>query len=654
MPTIRSTIDSTVEYKETKKIEDEDKEQDYNIYEIEIMGINVLTTIGQPKKIKNIIYFPLYLIKYNRKVLQIGLYEIEKKIISYNTIDESNLLNYINLSTLILYSFVNPRYIQQLYLSPEKYQTQQEESAIQNEEQQMIYDSSKIKNKIFQLQPNTASILLLKPETEQESRTIHNNYNSEKIGNNFWVTKFMKNNFYSLTQIPGDGNCFFNSIIESFKTIGHITTVEQLKQILTDNLDENVFNTYYSLYSSYKHEIKNLEDEKNIYIEKYNSLSKQKATSSETLLKEITKQIKQIKKDVDNIKVQIDNAKKNLQDVAFMKYVRDIDELKQKIKNTTEYYADDWAVSLMEYVLNIKTIILSKDSYREKDIYNVLRISETHPKIQDANIFNPDYYIILEFGNTHYQLIKYKGKGIFKFSEIPYDLKILISDKCLQRRCGAFNYITDFTDFTNERNQGQHGGGNNIDDNDNQILDELYQYGNVKLWDDEVKLLFYDMATDILPGKLMGEQIPDNQFKNYVELSKIKNWRKKLDNSWIQPFTLDGKTWASVEHYYQASKFKHHPEIYNKFSIDDKSELSNNPDKARKFARKYAELIDDTFNPKLELYTAQDAKFLQHDDLSYLLICTNNANLFQQRKRKPPMQATNLMVIRKRILEQNI
>lgn len=675
MPTIRSKIDSTIEYKETMKLADDDKGKDHNIYQIELFGIDILITIGNPKNINDVIYFPIYLIKHNRKVLQIGLYEIEKKIISYNTIDDSNLMDYINLSNLILYSFVNIRFIQQLYLSPDHYKLQEEEQNIQNEEEQMIYNSSRLKSQIFKSKPTTSSVLLLETESKNDFETIHSNYTESK--NNFWVSRFMKNNFYSLTRIPGDGNCFFRSILESFKTIGEHTTVPQLKQILVDNLNEDIFNSYFQLYNSLKDIVITLKNEKKEYVTKYNSLIDQKNTSSEVLMKEIRKELKELKNQIENIDKELQMASANMDDVSFMRGVTNIEDLKNKIKNTTEYYADDWAVSLIEYILNVKTIILSKDEYDKKDLLNVLRISETYQSIIDANVFNPDHYIILEFGGIHYQLIKYKGKGIFKFSELPYDLKILITDKCLASQCGGFRYIQDFTDLTNERRQarsgnkqsgGKQSGGKqsgskqsddeqsdlkNIDDMNNQILDELYQYGNVKLWDDDVKLFFYDKAKDDLPGRFNGEQLPKSKFHDYVELSKIKNWRKKLDNNWIQPFILDGKTWASVEHYYQASKFKNYPELYNKFSIDENSELSKNPYRAKQFADKYIELIDKNFNPKIELYTAQDAKFLQHDDLSYLLICTNMANLYQQRRGIIPLQATNLMIIRKRIVDQN-
>ena len=63
------------------------------------------------------------------------------------------------------------------------------------------------------------------------------------------------------------------------------------------------------------------------------------------------------------------------------------------------------------------------------------------------------------------------------------------------------------------------------------------------------------------PGKGSGEKIepPEKRLSLRNLQRRVSNWRKKLDNSWMDeenPIKLDDYSWNSVEHYVQANKFK--------------------------------------------------------------------------------------------------
>jgi len=667
---VLSRLNSTVVYNDTMKIEDDDKKTSKELYQIEIFGVEVLVTIGEPKNTflkKNIIYLPIYLLKHNYKALQIGLYELDKKKISFNILDDENLLDFISDTTPLLYLFVDRDFILKLYLSPEKYEHQENEKKLQIESTATNESEFTNPNDIF-ISSNKQKINILQSETQEDAKTYRRNYASATNKDNYWMQKFMTNIFYNKLKNEGCGDCLFASVRDAYKSIGLNTTIANLRQLISERVTIEQFEMYKTLYNENKAEIEKIKTEiKN----KQNEYKKIKKNISDNIISktekiEIIQQTKELKDEIDNLNDQLTLLNDQINDYKFMKNISSLEELKNYIK-TSNYWADEWAIKQLEIILKIKFIIFSHDRYLNNDVQNVLQclFGIANEETEINNNFDVKYYIMLDYGSSHYELMTYKDKLIFVFSELPYDVKVLISDKCLERMSGNFSHIEDFANFKNEyeRQKEQIGGINknkNENENDGQIMEELYQFGKGKLWDDDVKLYFYNGSFDNLPGKTLGEKISKNKIKSFASLSRIKNWRKKLDNFWVQPFVLDDKTWASVEHYYQANKFKNdNPDFYDKFSMDSKSSLSKNPSKAKELGenknkRPNKISVDKSYDKTIgnvNMYSAQEAKFTQHDDLAKTLLATNKANLYYHRKGNYPIQSTNLMLIRKKILD---
>ena len=345
-----------------------------------------------------------------------------------------------------------------------------------------------------------------------------------------------------------------------------------------------------------------------------------------------------------------------------MNGVDTLEKFKREITKTT-FWADTWAISTLERVLNVKFIILSSEMYSAGDNNNVLQCGQLNDEVlSNLGVFNPEYYIIVEHTGKHYKLVTYKNKRIFTFKEIPYDIKEMIINKCMERKHGPYNLIPEFQKLKNEKKKGGSSSEN---------FDELTEAKLRGLYDDDIEFVFYQKSLNKPPGKGPGEKIPNNIIKDYYDLAIIPDWRKKLDNSWIAPFILDGIEWQSVDNYYQASKFKKvNPQYYLSFSLKSGTDISRDPvlakaagSKTGKYKGKLLRPIEVQIDPdfygqrhKKELQSALYAKFThkENEKLKDLLLATKNAKLTHYLRATEPEICNELMLVRHKIEQKEM
>lgn len=672
-----------VNYNEYRKIDQEDIDYTTFVYEANLFDTDIEIVLGNEKhnfSKYDILHFSIYLIHNESPVSRIGIFEIDNN--KYlNSIDDDGS---IDLEKGELIFFIEKEELLKLIdnepdgdkKEDAQKETDKDEYIMTTDDYEDLTDDInkdsdlmrvkvdidnkredlKTKNnddELFNYDEKKPELPLLDEENEKESDKYKSEY-KEGIKTT-WIEKFTSNNNFDIIDNEGGGDCMFSALRDAFRFVGKKTTVGKLRDALSSEANEEIYNNYRMLYVGFLTEYKEGEKQIKDMQQRIKNLKKMiDKTSKKEENDRLLNQLKEQMSYYDAKKAEHSDTKDLLKEFDFMKDVDSFEKFRELI-TTSKFWGDTWSLSTMEKILNIKIIVLSEEAFISGDLDSVMQCGQLNDTdIENTELFKPEYYVMMSYTGNHYTLISYKNKGIFKFREIPFDIKSLIINKCLEKNSGPYYLIPDFKKYKENIGLERDTGEPSEDD----IINDLY--------DKDIIFMFHAKSNKKpKAGKGSGETIPINRMIEFNKLNKLTDWRRKLNDDWIAPFTIDGKRWGSVTHYYLSSQYrKGFPDFSNEFSLDSESDISKDVEIAYaavetgKYKKKILREANITIDPdffevglepryKLERQRAIEAKYTQNKDLKQILMETRNAKLISFRRGKDPLVDEQLMKLRK-------
>ena len=620
---VNSVLDTTVNYSESQDIDPSDLDHDANLYETNIYDKDITFALGKPKYTyidNNIIYYSIYWVEDNEISMQIGVYEIlASEQASIFDSDGDIDLNKFNKPLLFAFTY------------------------------------GKLHPKANAVGANTVVTTAL----AQKSAAAKSK----------WIKEFLNDN-YDIIDTKYDGNCFFSMVQLALAENDQELSVAEMRELLAEHATEELFQNYKVLYTNFVNEDAEITREiKNLTKRHKDLTANLKKTKDHNLLASLGKQTTEIETKHTVLKRDRKQVRETLNEYEFMKGIDNLSMFKLKIK-TSEYWADTWAISTLERELNIKMIIFSELNYREKDELNILQCGQLNDTVlEERGKFEPSFYILAAYhGGYHYQLITYNTQKSFAFEELPEEIKILVAEKCLEKIAGPYSLIPEFTAYA----LNLHAAAKPITISSASPTIEVEELSS-DLYDSGTVFRFYSKSADKpKPGKGEGESLGPEGAAAYTDLARIPQWRKKLSNAWSAEFKLDNHRWLSVEHYYQAAKFKrNNKDFYIQFSLDSpSSSIAKDAALAKAAGGKSGKFKNELVRPKnvvidpdffakpagskysrgeIEMETAMRAKFTQNVDLKELLVATKKAKLEHTARGKPADVLDDLMRVRREL-----
>ena len=158
----------------------------------------------------------------------------------------------------------------------------------------------------------------------------------------------MRNKKFGINDVEAQGDCFFAVIREAFKGINKDITVEQIRYEVSRRVTPEIYQGYKQQYDMYSQSIN---DSNKRMLEIHKKISELKAQNKKEgnpkIKKQIIEESKPLITEFQRVKRERKNAIEISADFQFMKKIKNIEDLKQKIQ-TCSFWADIWSINLIE------------------------------------------------------------------------------------------------------------------------------------------------------------------------------------------------------------------------------------------------------------------------------------------------------------------
>lgn len=395
-------------------------------------------------------------------------------------------------------------------------------------------------------------------------------------------------------------------------------TTAYLNGILADHISASMFDTLKTMYAILQE--KQQSNKVRLKEVKQSLLENKKAIKNiheqDVEFQTMMEDIKTFTMQSQHIQANQKYIKSLLKDKEYLQNIEDLQTFKEYIKSG-EYVCEPWTIDIFERLMNIKIILLSKD------IPQWLVCSRQSPFPHNMSLFNPMYYVVLEFVDNEYSIMQVNGVSLLTFQSLPLVIKDLVMNRCLEQSEGLYANIPLFVkykQFKLTKEQQQHLKEPVLDlepDKDRLVIsDTLKKHGN--------------------PGTVPFERI---EFEHLIDsqLVRDKQWREKLADNYMKSdarFKLGDRDWASVNHYVTAQQLKQRdPKKSDKLSLNTGSSLSK-------------KVIPYMLGDDNDRYGAVFAKFSQNPQLKDMLLQTGDAELYMYIPGKPHIRLKSLEKVR--------